>query len=104
MAAIDCSEQPYIVLIFLYAGPSGILDSDGRRIPLYLGASELLHFPLVLMNRLKKAESVVFLNCRFSLFLKDLFFPEYLVFKFTAFLSWRTDQRTSSDKAYIFPS
>ena len=31
MAAIDCSEQPYIVLIFLYAGPSGILDSDGSK-------------------------------------------------------------------------
>ena len=38
----------------------------------------LLLFPLVLMNRLNKTESAVFLYCRFSLFLKDPFFPEYL--------------------------
>ena len=31
----------------------------------------MLHFPSVLMNRLNKAESAVFLYCRFSLFLKD---------------------------------
>ena len=30
--------------------------------------------PLVLMNRLNKTESTVFLYCRFSLFLKDPFF------------------------------
>ena len=30
------------------------------------------------MNRLNKTESVVFLYCRFSLFRKDLFFPDYL--------------------------
>ena len=30
--------------------------------------------PLVLMNRLNKTESDVFLYCRFSLFLKDPFF------------------------------
>ena len=34
----------------------------------------LLHFPLVLMNRLNKTESGVFSNCRFSLCLKDPFF------------------------------
>ena len=28
------------------------------------------------MNRLNKTESAVFLYCRFSLFLKDLFFPD----------------------------
>ena len=43
-----------------------------------LGAWELLHFPLVLMNRLKKAESAVFLYCRFSLFLKHPLFPDHL--------------------------
>ena len=30
------------------------------------------------MNRLNKTESVVFLYCRHSLFLKDSFFPDYL--------------------------
>ena len=30
------------------------------------------------MNGLNKTESAVFLNCRFSLFLKDPFFPDYL--------------------------
>ena len=31
-------------------------------------------------NRLNKTESAVFLFCRLSLFLKDPFFPDYLVF------------------------
>ena len=31
------------------------------------------------MNRLNKTESAVFLYCRFSLFLKDPFFPDYLL-------------------------
>ena len=30
------------------------------------------------MNRLNKTEPVVFLYCRFSLLLKDPFFPDYL--------------------------
>ena len=30
------------------------------------------------MNRLNKTEFAVFLNCKFSLFLKDPFFPDYL--------------------------
>ena len=34
----------------------------------------MLHFPLVLMNRLNKTETAVFLYCRFSLFMKDQFF------------------------------
>ena len=40
------------------------MGSDESRIPLklVLGAKELLYFPLVLMNRLNKAESVVFFN------------------------------------------
>ena len=42
--------------LFSNFGPSGIL------------------VPLVLMNRLNKTESAVFLYCRFSLFLKDPFF------------------------------
>ena len=33
-----------------------------------------MHFLLVLMSRLNKTESVIFLYCRFSLFLKDPFF------------------------------
>ena len=43
-----------------------------------------MHFPLVLMNRLNKTESVVFLYYRFSLFLKDPdFFSDYpVVLKF----------------------
>ena len=32
----------------------------------------------VLMNRLKKTESIVFLYCRYSLFLKDQFYPDYI--------------------------
>ena len=39
-----------------------------------LGGLELLHFPLALMNRLNKTKSAIFLDCRFSLFLKDPFF------------------------------
>ena len=31
------------------------------------------------MNRLNKTESAVFLYCRFSLFLKDPFFPVYVL-------------------------
>ena len=34
----------------------------------------MLYFPLILMNRLNKTESAVFLYCRFSLFMKDPFF------------------------------
>ena len=37
------------------------------------GARELLQVLLVLMNRLNKTESAVFLYCRFSLFLKEPF-------------------------------
>ena len=39
-------------------------------------ARELLHVPLVFMNRLNKCEFAVFLYCKFSVFLKDLFFPD----------------------------
>ena len=45
---------------------------------LVLGAWELLHFPLDLMNRLNKTESAVLLYCWFSIFLRDPFFPDYL--------------------------
>ena len=31
------------------------------------------------MNRLNKTESAVFLYCRFSLFLKDPFIPDYVL-------------------------
>ena len=34
----------------------------------------MLHFPLVLMDRLNKTESAVFYHRRFSLFLKEPFF------------------------------
>ena len=37
-------------------------------------AKELLHLTLVLINRLNKTESTVFVYYRFSLFLKDSFF------------------------------
>ena len=49
-----------------------LMDS---KIPLkpVVGALELLHFPLVLMNRLNKTESAAFLYCRFSLIPKDQF-------------------------------
>ena len=45
-----------------------------------LGARELLQFPLVLMNRLNKTESAVFIYFRFSLFLKDPFLQIIYVF------------------------
>ena len=38
----------------------------------------LLVFPFVLMNRLNKTESAVFLYCRFSLFWGGSIFPDYL--------------------------
>ena len=66
------------MLIFLsYSGPSGILGSDGKQNTAFkpvLEGVRFLHFPLVLMNRLNKTESAVFLYSRFSLFLKDPFF------------------------------
>ena len=34
--------------------------------------------PKVNLERLNKTKSAVFLNCRFSLFLKNLFFKDYL--------------------------
>ena len=43
-----------------------------------LGGVRIVALSLVLINRLNKTESAVFLYCRFSLFLKDLFFPDYL--------------------------
>ena len=56
----------YSVDIFSYSGPWGILGSEGKQntaLPV-LGALELLHFPLVLinirlvlMNRLNKTDS-----------------------------------------------
>ena len=50
-----------------------------NRIPLkpVLGRVRIVALPLVLMNRLNKTEYAVFLYCRFSLFLKDPFFPDY---------------------------
>ena len=45
------------------------------------GHDKILNFQLVLMNRLNITESAVFIYCRFSLFLKDPFFPDYLVVK-----------------------
>ena len=62
-------------MFFSYFGPSGILDSDKGKGTAWAdtGAWGLWHFPLVLMNGLNKAESSVFLYCRFSVFLKDWF-------------------------------
>ena len=37
----------------------------------------MLPFPLVLIDRLNKTESAVFVYSRFSLFLNDPFFPDY---------------------------
>ena len=53
----------------------GILGSYGKWKTAEAGVMwcELLHFPLVLMNRLNKIESAVFVYCRFSLFIKDPF-------------------------------
>ena len=39
-----------------------------------LGGVRIVALSIVLINRLNKTESAVFLYCRFSLFLKDLFF------------------------------
>ena len=48
-----------------------IFELPSYRLSQCKGAWELLHFPLVLMNRLNKTKSAVFLLCLFSLFLQD---------------------------------
>ena len=66
-----------VLIFFLYSGPSGIVCFDGKQNAAYAGARgarDWLHFLLVLMKRLNKTRSAVFLYCRFCLFLKDLFF------------------------------
>ena len=52
------------------------------RIPLnsVLGGMRIVALSLVLMNRLNTTESAVFLYCRFSLILKDLFFSRLFVY------------------------
>ena len=40
----------------------------------------MVPFPLVLMSRLNKTESAAFLDCMFSLFLKDMLFQIILRF------------------------
>ena len=52
----------YSVDIFSYSGPLGIFGSGRNQNTTYAGARgiELLHFPLVLMNKLNKTESAVF--------------------------------------------
>ena len=44
-----------VLIFFSYSGPSGLLCSDGG-----VGGLEVLHFPVVLINRLNKTESAVF--------------------------------------------
>ena len=102
---VSLNLSPYIdiVLIFFpYSGPSGILGSDGKaeyHLSRCYGAWELLHFPLVLMNRLNETESADFLNCRFSLFLKDLFFQIICV---TLLLSTKLTFKLMDKKSHIF--
>ena len=52
-----------MLIFFYYSGPSEILSSDGNPNTAYAGARGheiILHFPLVLINRLNKTESAVF--------------------------------------------
>ena len=55
-----------------------------------VGAREWLNFPIVLMNRLYKYESAVFLYCRFSIFLKVPFsdYQEVATAVVVSFWSW----------------
>ena len=67
--------------VYLYPGVlQGYWVLAESRIPLkpVLGGMRTVALLLVLMNRLNKTKSAVFLYCRFSLFLKDPFFPDYL--------------------------
>ena len=70
----------YLMCIFLSIYEN--IKNCYSRIGLYLEINNIsaasYHFPLVLLNRLNKTESVVFLYCRFFLFLEDSFFPDYL--------------------------
>ena len=71
-------HPPPFLLYRLRCAKSIAMHTGKRRslMPMYkeqlLGACELLHFPLVLVNRLNKTKSAVFLYCRFSLFLKTV--------------------------------
>ena len=60
----------YRIDIFSYSDPLGILGSDHTQNTALDGArcEKPLHVTLVLINRLYKTESAVFLYCRFSLF------------------------------------
>ena len=49
------------------------------------------------MNRLNKTGSAVFLNCRFFLFLKDLFFPDYFLRHCDLHVDWRSLLRLASE-------
>ena len=53
--------------MFSYSDPSRILGYDGKQNSAGADsrARELLYFPLVLINRLKRIESAVFIYCRF---------------------------------------
>ena len=69
-------QRAAVVLIFfhiLVLHEYWVLEESRLLLKPVLGAWEFLHFPLVLVNRLNKTESVVFLYCRFSLFLMDPF-------------------------------
>ena len=64
----------YSVDLFSYYGPSEIFGSDGKLKPVLVGVT-IVSLPIrTYEHRLNKTKSVVFLYCRFSLFLKDLFF------------------------------
>ena len=57
------------------------------------------------MNRLNKTEPVVFLYCRFSLLLKDPFFPDYLEVAIAVVVPravGKTSPRTSISHKIIF--
>ena len=51
-----------------------MLGSDGNTALAGARGVIIVTFPLVLMKRLNKTAPAVFLNCRFSLFLRDPFF------------------------------
>ena len=63
-ATVEPRQRISSIYIYLYVSDQSV----------FIGARGGGHFPLVLMNRLNKTESAVFIYCRFSIFPKDPFF------------------------------
>ena len=69
-----CDDMCCYVFIFCPFRNIGFGWKAEYRLSRCYGALGLLHFPIVLMNRLNKTESAVFLYCWFTLSPNDPFF------------------------------